>query len=85
MKIFTYTIKDDKGLHARPAGLLVKEAKMFKSKTTIEANDKIADLKRIFAIMSLGVKFGTPITITIDGEDEEAAAIALECHIRTNL
>ena len=36
MKTFTYTIKDDLGIHARPAGLLVKTAKNFNSEITIE-------------------------------------------------
>ena len=35
MKTFEYTIKDELGIHARPAGLLVKEAKKFESECTI--------------------------------------------------
>jgi phosphocarrier protein len=85
MKIFTYTIKDTQGLHARPAGLLVKEAKVFSSKIIIAANGRNADLKRIFAVMSLGVKFATSVTITVDGEDETTAAITLENYIKANL
>jgi len=85
MKIFTYIIKDAKGLHARPAGLLAKEAKMFSSKTIITANGNTADLKHIFAVMSLGIKFATSVTVTIDGEDEDVAALALENYIKANL
>lgn len=85
MKKFTYTIKDDKGLHARPAGLLAKEAKKFNSKIIVTANGKTADLKHIFAVMSLGIKCATTVTITIDGEDESAAELTLENHIKTNL
>ena len=36
MKTFDYTVKDELGIHARPAGLLVKEAKNFTSKITIK-------------------------------------------------
>jgi Phosphotransferase System HPr (HPr) Family len=85
MKNFTYTIKDAKGLHARPAGLLAKEAKRFNSKIIITANGKTADLKHIFAVMSLGIKFATTLTITIDGEDEDVAELTLEKYIKTNL
>lgn len=85
MKNFTYTIKDANGLHARPAGLLAKEAKKFNSKIIVAANGKTADLKHIFALMSLGIKCATTVTITIDGEDEDVAELTLENHIKTNL
>ena len=39
MKTFEYTIKDELGIHARPAGLLVKEAKKFESECTITKAD----------------------------------------------
>ena len=50
MKEFTYTITDPQGIHARPAGLAVKEAKKFESKITIEKGSKKGDLKKIFKI-----------------------------------
>ena len=40
MKTFDYTVKDELGIHARPAGLLVKEAKNFTSKITIKKGEK---------------------------------------------
>ncbi len=74
MKQFTYTIQDSMGIHARPAGLLVKAAAAFKD-TTIEisSNGKKADVKRIMAIMSMGVKQGVEVTVTCEGADEDAA------------
>ena len=56
MKKFNFTIKDENGIHARPAGLLVKEANKFSSQIEISSNGKTADAKKIFALMSLGVK-----------------------------
>jgi phosphocarrier protein HPr len=85
MQEFTYTIKDPEGIHARPAGLLVKEAAKFKSKITLKANGKSADLKRIFALMALGVKTGVEVTVTAEGEDEDAAIKALQANLTTNL
>lgn len=78
MKEFTYTITDPQGIHARPAGLAVKEAKKFESKITIEKGSKKGDLKKIFTVMALGVKQGEEIKVTVDGSDEEHAVHEIE-------
>ncbi|MCI8879363.1 MAG: HPr family phosphocarrier protein [Clostridiaceae bacterium] len=78
MKSITVTIHDKEGLHARPAGVINKTAKGFACKTTMTKEGQDADLKRIFAIMGLKVKCGDVLTITCDGEDEDAAIAALE-------
>ena len=82
---FTYTIQDPQGIHARPAGLLVKEAAKFQSKSAMTGNGKTGDLKRIFAVMGLGIKAGMEVTIAVEGPDEKEAAHALETCIRANL
>ena len=43
MKTFSYTVKDEVGIHARPAGLLVKEAKKYASRITISKEGKKAE------------------------------------------
>lgn len=85
MKEFHYTITDPQGVHARPAGILVKEAAKFSSTITIEKNGKSADAKRIFAVMGLGVKQGETITVKADGADEAEAAAAMEKLLSENL
>lgn len=85
MKSFTYTIKDEVGIHARPAGLLAKKAAAFKSDITIEINSKKADSKRLFALMGLNVKHGDTITVNISGEDEAEAESALRNFLAENL
>ena len=60
MKEFTYKICDNLGIHARPAGLLVKKAGGFSSTITIYKDEKSADCKRLFAVMGLSVKRATP-------------------------
>ncbi|HIQ99482.1 MAG TPA: HPr family phosphocarrier protein [Candidatus Scybalocola faecavium] len=85
MKTFTYTITDELGIHARPAGLLVKEAAKFSSKITIKGNGKSADLKRLLAVMSLGIKKGAEVEVTAEGDDEDAAAAAIEEFFKANL
>lgn len=72
MKQFTYTIKDELGVHARPAGLLVKLAKKYASKVTIEKNGKTRDMRKLMAVMGLGIKQGETITVTVEGDDETA-------------
>lgn len=85
MKTFTYTIKDDLGIHARPAGLLVKTAKNFNSEITIEKDGKSVNALKLMALMGLGVKCGDTITVTVSGEDEESAASAMEEFFKSNL
>lgn len=78
MKSFQYVVKDPLGIHARPAGLLVKEAKNFSSKITIKKADKEADASRLMAVMALGVKGGMEVTVTAEGADEDAACAAMK-------
>lgn len=85
MKSFNYTIKDELGIHARPAGLLVKKAKEFESVITIEKGGKTANAAKLMAVMGLGIKCGDSINITIEGTDEQTAFSALEEFFKNNL
>ena len=85
MRTFEYTITDEVGIHARPAGMFVKEAAACTSKVTIIKDGKEADAKRILAVMSLGVKKGEEITLRTEGEDEEEAIGKLEEFLKNNL
>lgn len=78
MKQFNYIITDPEGIHARPAGELVKAAKEFESKITLEKDGKSGDCKKIFTIMALAVKNGNEVTITCEGPDEDAAAAKMQ-------
>ena len=85
MKIFEYTIKDELGIHARPAGLLVKEAKKFESECTITKDGKTKKLTQLMMLMSLGVKQGDTVTVSVDRADEDAAVAALKEFFENNL
>ena len=85
MKQFSYVITDKEGIHARPAGLFVKQAGKFSSKITIAKGEKTGDAKRIFAVMGLGAKMGETVTITCDGPDAAEAAASLEAFLTENL
>lgn len=84
MKEFTYTITDPVGIHARPAGLLAKKAAGFKSTITVIKGEKKADTRRLMAFMGLGIKCGDTITIQAEGEDEQAAAEAVQAFLKEN-
>ena len=84
MKEFTYTITDPVGIHARPAGQLVKVAKGFESAATMIAGEKSADMKKPNGLMGLGVKLDDTVTIQVEGPDEDAACAALEEFMKAN-
>ena len=77
MKEFKYVIKDEQGIHARPAGMFVKEAAAFSSKEV--------DAKRILGVMGLGVKKDQEIVLRADGDDEDAAIEKLSAFLQENL
>lgn len=86
MKTFAYTIKDEIGIHARPAGNLVKLIKGFTSTVTIEKEGKPAiNGSALMKLMGLGVKCGDTIKFTIEGEDEDATVAAIEEFMGANL
>ena len=74
-------VKDEVGLHARPASLFVKIAQEFNGTVTVKFNKKNVqtgheeliekDGKSMIGILSLGIAKDKPFTITLDGEDEE--------------
>ena len=85
MKEFQYTVKDACGIHARPAGLLVKTVKGFASTATLEKDGKSCDMRKLMALMGMGVKQGETITIKVEGDDEEAAAAAIQKFLTENV
>lgn len=84
MKEFEFVVTDPQGIHARPAGLLVKEAKKFESNISVFKGAHKGDLKKIFTVMALGVKQGESIKVQVEGADEEQAASAVEAFLKEN-
>lgn len=84
MKEFEFVVTDPQGIHARPAGLLVKEAKKFESNISVFKGARKGDLKKIFTVMALGVKDGESIKVQVEGADEEQAASAVEAFLKEN-
>lgn len=85
MKEFTYIITDSLGIHARPAGLLVKEATKFSSEIKLTKGEKSSDARRLFSIMGMGVKQGDEVKVTCSGADEDDAITAMKKFFEDNL
>ena len=85
MKKFEYVVKDEVGIHARPAGLLVKEAKKYESKITISKDGKSAEATKLMAVMGLGVKSGQSVEVSVEGGDEDAAFEGIKAFFEANL
>ena len=78
MQSFTYTITEPVGIHARPAGLLVKEIKNYQSTVTVTKGDKSVNALKLMALMGMGIKCGDTVTVTVEGSDEDTTAPALK-------
>jgi phosphotransferase system HPr (HPr) family protein len=85
MQEFNYTIKDENGIHARPAGEFVKLLEGFKSAVTIVKGESSCSGKKLIALMKLRAKCGDTLTVRVEGEDEEAAAKAAAAFLEANL
>lgn len=85
MKTFTYTIKDELGIHARPAGMLAKTAKALDSEITITKGEKTVGATKLMALMGLGVKCGDTITVTANGGNEDASLEEIRIFLEANL
>lgn len=85
METFEYVIKDRIGLHARPAGLLVKQVKTMESRITIKAKGKSVNAGNVMAIMGLGIKEGEKVFIELEGSKEKEERQELEAFFLKNL
>ena len=72
---FDFTVKDRDGIHARPAGAIIKAVSAFKSDVIIDFKGRSVSLKGgIFALLGLGIRCGDTFKISVKGEDEMEAA-----------
>ena len=79
------TIKNEIGLHARPAALFVQTANKFLSDIMIKKEGKTVNAKSIMGVMAMGISKGEMVEIIIDGPDEENAISAIEDLINVKL
>lgn len=70
-------VKNQIGLHARPATFFIQKANEFKSSIWVEKEERRVNGKSLLGVLSLGIIGGTGIRIIADGTDEEAAVSSL--------
>ncbi len=75
MKEIKYVFKAPMGLHGRPASMLATSASKYKCNIEVGNAAKMVNGKRVIGVMGLTMKQGDEVTMTFDGEDEEAAAV----------
>ncbi|MDF2941479.1 MAG: Phosphotransferase system, phosphocarrier protein HPr [Herbinix sp.] len=85
MKEISYVITDEIGIHARPAGLLVKAASKYNCDIRIKKGSLENDAKSIIGVMSLGVKKGEEVTLSFSGTDEVEASESIRTFLLENL
>lgn len=86
MKQFTFTIRDELGIHARPAGLLAKMAKGYKDTTvTVTKGANTVKASQLMKLMGLGAKRGDEVIVAAEGPDEDAAIEKLKEFFEANL
>jgi phosphocarrier protein len=85
MQKFSYVIQDPLGLHARPAGMLVKEAAKFNSEIMLERDGLSINAKSILQVMRMSIKTGETVSIRCCGEDEEQACFSLRTLLKSSL
>lgn len=85
MVTFKYVIKDELGIHARPAGNLKKLADGLGSKVTLSCNGKSGDATRVMSVMMMAVKCGQELTVSVEGDTEAEDAETVKKFFEENL
>ena len=73
-----FRIRNQYGIHARPAALIVKEASKFEADVSIERGTNRVSGKSIIGLMTLAAGMGVRIRVTADGPDAADALDALQ-------
>ena len=78
------TVKNEIGLHARPATFFIQLANQFRSTVWVENEDRRVSAKSLLGVLSLGITKGTTVKIVADGNDEQLAVDGLCSLIENN-
>lgn len=85
MEQFMYKISDPNGIHARPAGQLVKLVKELSGTVTIIKDEKAVRAEKLIALMGLGIRSGDVITVQVEGDNEKVDAARLKSFMEERL
>ena len=84
MYVKDVTVKNQVGLHARPATFFIQKANEFKSSIWLEKEERRVNGKSLLGVLSLGITKGTKVILSAEGPDEEDALKELESLIMSN-
>ena len=84
MKSCDVTIKNNVGLHARPATFFIQKANSYRSSIWVEREDRRVNAKSLLGVLSLGIVKGMTITLIADGLDEDEALNGLSALINSS-
>ena len=86
MKTIQYTIQDPLGIHARPAGLMVKVAKEYPdTQVSVTKDENTVKATQLLKLMGLAVKCGDTIVVSAEGPCETDAILAMDQFLKENL
>ena len=85
MYVKDVTVKNQVGLHARPATFFIQKANEFKSSIWLEKEERRVNAKSLLGVLSLGIAKGMTITVIAQGEDEDEAIAGLEDLVKNGL
>jgi phosphotransferase system HPr (HPr) family protein len=80
----TFVLNNRRGLHSRPAILLIKTLQKFRCQATVECNGSVANGRSVFELMCLAACFGSKLTFAMSGSDAKAAMAAVQGLFDTN-
>ncbi len=78
MYVKDVVVKNQVGLHARPATFFIQKANEYKSSIWVEKEERRVNAKSLLGVLSLGIEGGAAIKIIADGSDEESAVLGLQ-------
>lgn len=78
MKQFQYTVTIPGGIHARTTGRLATLAAGYSSAVTVLHGSAMANMRRPFDLLAMGVQQGQTITVQAEGDDEAECIAALQ-------
>ena len=70
-------VKNQLGLHLRPAGILCRTAMLYKSHITLTCGTATVNAKSVLSVLGAVVKTDDEVEITCEGMDEQEALGAL--------
>ena len=79
----TAAVKNQVGLHARPATFFIQKANEYKSSIWVEKDERKVNAKSLLGVLSMGIAKGMTVTLIADGQDENRALDDLIALIET--